>query len=72
MVSVKFTVKGTDTVMSELLFQREKGGIGKPIKIFKMKNKNKNKKNKKKTPKNKNPNTWKRRHSKLYRYTIHC
>lgn len=55
MVSVKFTVKGTDTVMSELLFQREKGGIGKPIKIFKMKNKNKNKKKQKKNTQKQKP-----------------
>lgn len=51
MVSLKLTVKGhRHCVMSELLFQREKGGDGetwieKPIQILEMENKKTNKQN---------------------------
>lgn len=43
-----------------LLLQRERGHRDTQIKEIKKQNKTRN------------PKTWKRRHSKLYRYTIHC
>lgn len=43
-----------------LLLQRERGHGDTQIKEIKKQNKTRN------------PKTWKRRHSKLYRYTIHC
>lgn len=53
-----------DTVVTELFFQRENWWAGKTwIKKINLNLKNEKQKQK---------NTWKRRHSKLYRYTIHC